>query len=460
MVFSSPIFLFQFLPLLLVVYFLIKERYYNLTLLIFSVLFYAWGEPKNVLLMLLSIVVNYVLALLIERLERQRVFLLVLNLTFNLGMLYLFKYFNFSVEILNWFRTTSIEAPTIALPIGISFFTFQIMSYVIDVYRRQTVAQKNILDLALYISLFPQLIAGPIVRYVDVETQIKNRVSTKEKTYEGLRRFAIGFSKKVLIADQLAPLVNTAFANSYPSLYGSWIGMIAYTIQIYFDFSGYSDMAIGLGKVFGFELRENFNYPYISKSIQEFWHRWHISLSTWFRDYLYIPLGGSRHGTFRTYRNLLIVFFLTGLWHGASLNFIVWGLFYAVFLLIERAGFRNVLQKLPSLVQHAYALLIVMIGWVFFRAETLPAALDYIKSLFFFVGKDWGHFQYMMTREYWFFIIAGIICSTPVAKNAAKKLSDSKIGFAIYNVAVFAVFILAVQYMVGSGFSPFLYFRF
>lgn len=460
MVFSSPIFLFQFLPLLFAVYFLIKERYRNIALLIFSLLFYAWGEPKNILLMLLSIAVNYVLALLIERLERQRVLWLVLSLTFNLGMLYLFKYFNFSMKILNWFRATPIEVPTIALPIGISFFTFQIMSYVVDVYRKQTAAQKNILDLALYISLFPQLIAGPIVRYVDVEAQIKNRVSTWEKTYEGLRRFAIGFSKKVLLADQLAPLVDIAFTNSYPSLYGSWIGMIAYTIQIYFDFSGYSDMAIGLGKIFGFDFLENFNYPYISKSIQEFWRRWHISLSTWFRDYLYIPLGGSRCGTFRTYRNLLIVFFLTGLWHGASMNFIVWGLFYAVFLLIERAGFRNVLQKLPSLGQHTYTLLIVMIGWVFFRAETLPAALDYIKSLFVFAGKDWGHFQYIMTREYWFFIIIGIICSTPWLKNAVQKLFDSKIGFVLYNVAVFAVFILAVQYMVGTGFSPFLYFRF
>ena len=462
MVFSSPIFLFQFLPLLLLVYFLIQTKYNNLALLVFSLVFYAWGEPKNVLLMLASVAVNYGLAIMIDRFPKGRVPGLVLSIVFNLGALYVFKYFNFSVNILNQFLTTPLTVPVIALPIGISFFTFQIMSYVIDVYRKETPVQKNILDLALYISLFPQLIAGPIVRYADVAAQIKDRTSTWDGVHDGLLRFAIGFSKKVLIADQLSSLVDTAFAHSYPSLFGNWIGMIAYTLQIYFDFSGYSDMAIGLGKVFGFDFLENFNYPYISKSIQEFWRRWHISLSTWFRDYLYIPLGGSRCGTARTYLNLLIVFFLTGLWHGASFNFIVWGLYYAVFLVLERLGFRKVLQKLPALVQHVYTLFIVMLGWVFLRRENLSACFSFIKGFFFFDsggGGDWINFQFIMTGEYWFFLLAGILFSIPWPKLTG-KLTASKAGALCYEAAVFVVFLIAISYMVGSGFSPFLYFRF
>lgn len=451
--------MFRFLPLLLLAYFLIKAKYYNLVLLVFSLVFYAWGEPKNVLLMLASIVVNYGLARMIDRFPRARVLGLVLSVIYNLGTLYVFKYFNFSVDILNQFLTTPLTVPTIALPIGISFFTFQIMSYVIDVYRKQTPVQKNILDLALYISLFPQLIAGPIVRYVDVAAQIKERASTWDGVHDGLLRFAIGFSKKVLIADQLATLVDTAFANSFPSLYGNWIGMIAYTLQIYFDFSGYSDMAIGLGKLFGFQFLENFNYPYISKSIQEFWRRWHISLSTWFRDYLYIPLGGSRCGTARTYLNLMIVFFLTGLWHGASFNFIVWGMYYAFFLIVERVGFSKILQKLPAILRHVYTLLIVMIGWVFFRAEDLPAAISYLKGLFVFSGKDFVNFQYIMTREYWFFLLAGILFSIPWLKVIG-KLTASRLGALLYEAAVFFIFLVAISYMVGTGFSPFLYFRF
>ena len=367
MVFSSSLFLFGFLPVVLAIYFFSHNRYRNLVLLIASLFFYAWGEPRNVLVMLASILINYLLGLGIEKASKQKKLFLILSVLYNIGVLFYFKYLNFAGSIWESLTGQTLNMKTIVLPIGISFFTFQIMSYVIDVYRGNVPAQKNLINLALYISLFPQLIAGPIVRYIDVEAQIKQRESTWDGAYVGVKRFAIGFAKKVLIADQLATLADTVFAGgNYPSMLSHWIGIIAYTLQIYYDFSGYSDMAIGLGKIFGFDFLENFNYPYISRSIKEFWRRWHISLSSWFRDYLYIPLGGNRKGKVRTYINLIIVFFVTGLWHGASFNFIVWGLYYAVFLVIERLGFGKRLEKLPRIIQHVYTLLVVVIGWVFF----------------------------------------------------------------------------------------------
>ncbi|MGN0514346.1 MAG: MBOAT family O-acyltransferase [Lachnospiraceae bacterium] len=459
MVFSSAIFLFAFLPILLLVYFLIDRKLRNIVLLIASLVFYAWGEPKNVFLMLLSITVNYFLGLLIERFEKGAKFFLVISIVYNLGMLFVFKYLNFTVDIINSVAKTSIDIAPIVLPIGISFFTFQIMSYVIDVYWHNVKAQKNIINLALYISLFPQLIAGPIVRYIDVNEQITERKTDWNKIYEGFLRFTIGFAKKILIADQLSTLADAVFAGNYPSILGHWIGIIAYSLQIFFDFSGYSDMAIGLGKVFGFDFLENFNYPYISKSIKEFWRRWHISLSSWFRDYVYIPLGGSRKGKVRTYINLTIVFFLTGLWHGASYNFIVWGLFYVVFLIIERLGFDKVLEKMPAVLQHIYALIIILIGWVFFRAENLTAALDYIKYMFIPSGNDVANFNLIMNGQYWFCIAAGIFFSVPHKKLSGIK-DSSVIGNTVYNIFAIAVFVIAICYMVGSGFSPFLYFRF
>lgn len=316
-------------------------------------------------------------------------------------------------------------------------------------------AQRDILNLALYISLFPQLIAGPIVRYVDVEKQIAARQTSREKFYEGTIRFCIGFSKKVLIADQLAPLVDTVYSGAYPSVFGHWVGILAYTLQIYFDFSGYSDMAIGMGKMFGFDFLENFNYPYISKSIKEFWRRWHISLSSWFRDYLYIPLGGSRNGTFKTYINLLIVFFLTGLWHGASFNFIAWGLFHGCFLILERIGFHKVLEKLPAIVQHIYTVFVVMIGWVFFRADSLGAAIAYIGGMFMPYGQDVINLRLLVDGKYILCIIAGIFFSAPHGKFLEKIKNGG-----ISSVLVILLFILALCYMIGSGYSPFLYFRF
>ena len=459
MIFSSAIFLFLFLPILLVVYHFADHRYRNLVLLAASLAFYVWGEPKNIVLMLLSIFVNYGLGICIDKKRKYGKCFLTLSVIFNLGLLFVFKYLNFTVGIWNQFVGEKIDIPPIALPIGISFFTFQIMSYVIDVYRKEVEAQKNILDLALYISLFPQLIAGPIVRYIDVKNQIENRETGWEIFYQGIIRFAVGFSKKVLIADQLAPLADSVFAGHYLSLPGHWVGVLAYTLQIYFDFSGYSDMAIGLGKMFGFDFLENFNYPYISKSIKEFWRRWHISLSSWFRDYLYIPLGGSRQGKIKTYRNLMIVFMLTGLWHGASFNFIVWGLFYALFLIAERLGLERMLKSLPRFFQHLYTLFIVMIGWVFFRAEGLYQAITFLKAMFIPQGNDIANLNMLLNPQYLFFMAAGIFFSAPHTR-IKEKLRGSVIGCFSYDLCIITTFLFAIVFMVGSGYSPFLYFRF
>ena len=458
MVFSSSIFLFLFLPITLFSYYIMPAKGKNIVLLIASLFFYAWGEPVYVFLMLLSIGVNYALGLRIERENAQKRIFLILAVAYDLAVLFLFKYLNFTVGIINRIAHTSFET-NVALPIGISFYTFQIMSYIIDVYRGNVKAQRSILDLALYVSLFPQLIAGPIVRYVDVEKQIAERSTSWEKAEEGAVRFAVGFSKKVLIADRLSSLVETAFSGSCPSILVNWVGILAYTLQIYFDFSGYSDMAIGLGKFFGFEFLENFNYPYISRSIQEFWRRWHISLSSWFRDYLYIPLGGSRKGEFRTYVNYVVVFFLTGLWHGASFNFIVWGLYYVVFLIIERLGWNRILKKLPVFLQHVYAFLIIMIGWVFFRADTLTAAVQYIKGMFSLSGKDVPYLIFVMNREYWFLLAAGIALSVPYPR-IKRWLYAKRGGLVIRDSLVILCFLLAICCMVGTGYSPFLYFRF
>lgn len=458
MVFSSTIFLFVFLPIILLLYFLTPNKYKNVTLLFASLFFYAWGEPRNILIMLLSILVNYILAFAVAYDWKLRKIFLVISIIYNLGILYIFKYLNFSINIYQQISRREISFTQIILPIGISFYTFQIMSYVIDVYRKKVRVQKNLLFLALYISLFPQLIAGPIVRYIDVEHSISYRNISLAGLENGALRFMIGFAKKILIADQLSPLVDIVFAGKFPSVYGYWIGIIAYTLQIYFDFSGYSDMAIGLGKIFGFEFDENFNHPYIALSIQDFWRRWHISLSHWFRDYLYIPLGGSRNGQLRTCLNLLIVFFLTGLWHGASYNFIVWGLLYAVILILERMGFNSILQKTPKVFRHIYTLSIVMFCWIFFRANTLQDALSYISGLFNPQGNDFLQMQFIMNRHYWFTIFAGILFSYPISSFLKKRLSHKY--DIVHMLSACTLFILAISYMIGSGYSPFLYFRF
>lgn len=461
MVFSSTVFLFIFLPVCLFFYFISDKKFKNIVLLVFSLIFYAWGEPKNVVLMLFSILFNYVFGLLAENknkiIKKSSLFLACI---YNLGILFVFKYLNFSVDTLNNFFSQNIEIARIALPIGISFYTFQNLSYVIDVYRGNVKAQRNFFDLALYISLFPQLIAGPIVRYIDVQKQIANRKSTIKRVREGLLRFQVGFIKKVLIADVLSGFVDVAFKGEYPSLYTNWIGALCYALQIYFDFSGYSDMAIGIGRIFGFKFLENFNYPYISKSIQEFWRRWHISLSSWFKDYVYIPLGGSREGNFKTYRNVFIVFLLCGTWHGASFNFIFWGVYYALFLMFERSFLgKAFLGKLPLFLKHFYAMLVVLIGWVFFRADTMLDAVNYLKGMFVFQGKDLVNFNFVVNSEYYFFIFVGIFCSMPHTKikNFFKK---SSFRICMADLWTLFIFFIAICYMVGKGYSPFLYFRF
>lgn len=460
MIFSSSLFLFIFLPILLCVYYLSAEKYKNMILLIASLIFYAWGEPKNVLIMLLSITVNYMLGIWIEEYISARKVFLMITIIYNIGILFIFKYLNFGVEIFNVLGGgRKITIPQITLPIGISFYTFQTLSYVVDVYRGHVKAQRKLLNLALYVSLFPQLIAGPIVRYKDVESQINRRETSLEKMYVGIIRFAIGFSKKILLADQLAVLVDIIFAREYPSIIASWIGIIAYTLQIFFDFSGYSDMAIGLGKMFGFDFLENFDYPYMSKTIKEFWRRWHMSLGTWFRDYLYIPLGGSKRGRLRTYINLFVVFSLTGLWHGASFNFIVWGGFYAILLIIERIGLGKIFEKLPVWMGHIYSIFAIMIGWVFFRSDGLESAINYFLSMFVPTGRDIANFNFIMNGKYWACIIIGIFFSMPHIR--LKAFIEEKNGrFIVYNFGIIIMFLIAICYMVGSGYSPFLYFRF
>lgn len=458
LIFSSSMFLFFFLPVTLFFYFIVADRYRNIVLIIASLFFYAWGEPKNVLLMILSIAINYIFGFCVEKKWVMQKPFLIISIIYNLGILFVFKYLNFAVDTLNSLVETSIEIQKIALPIGISFYTFQIMSYVIDVYKGTVKVQKNILNLCLYVSLFPQLIAGPIVRYADVEKQIVSRNVSLEKCRSGIIRFCMGFSKKVLIADSISTLVDVCFTDTYPSMLLKWVGAISYALQIYYDFSGYSDMAIGLGRILGFDFLENFNFPYISKSIQEFWRRWHISLSSWFRDYLYIPLGGNRKGKLRTYINLAIVFFMTGLWHGAGFNFIVWGLYYALFLIIERLGFGEILKKLPNVVRHIYAIFIILIGWIFFRADSLGDALIYIKGLFTLNADNVTNFNYIMNRQYWFVLIIGIILSMPHEKIIS--IINNKNMQILKECIILLVFLIAIFYMVGSGYSPFLYFRF
>ena len=461
MVFSTPIFLFLFLPAVLVLNYIIPKKYIaakNVVLLIASLFFYAWGEPKNVLLMLLSIAVNYVCGLLLGRFdsdEKKRKVVLWASVVFNLGLLFFFKYFSF---------VTGGLFPVIKLPIGISFFTFQIMSYTIDVYRRSVEPQKNLVKLALYISLFPQLIAGPIVRYIDVEKQLTYRECTAEKTARGMIRFSMGLAKKVIISNTVAVVCDGIFGstNTVPA-FTAWVGVICYALQIYFDFSGYSDMAIGMGHMLGFDFLENFNYPYVSCSVQEFWRRWHISLSSWFRDYLYIPLGGNRRGKVRTYINLIIVFACTGLWHGASFSFIVWGLWHGLFLVIERLGFKKALDKLPKFIGWIYTMLVVLVGWVFFRADTLSAAMKYLGEMFSFSGGVANGMAQFDNLSFIITVIAIVLC-TPVYQFLKGKLEKTEFGkkaaFVIGAVLATGLFILSVIFLTGSGYNPFIYFRF
>ncbi len=465
MLFSSITFLYYFLPLVLILYFIAPKKLKNVVLLIASLMFYAWGEPKCVFLMLATIVWNYCFGILIERAQKKntkKIYLTVSIIGTLSGLLY-FKYAGFFVE--NFARLTGISTPalSIVLPIGISFYTFQILSYSVDVYRGEVAAQKNPITLATYIALFPQLIAGPIVRYKDVAEQLESRTHSFDKAAEGIKRFVCGLSKKIILANTLGELCEGFYNSSDLSVAYFWLFAVSYTLQIYFDFSGYSDMAIGLGKIFGFEFLENFRYPFISKSITEFWRRWHISLGSWFRDYVYFPMGGSRVGKGRLVFNLLTVWFLTGFWHGAEWNFIMWGLFFFVFLTIEKFFFKGFLEK-SKVISHIYTLFLVAVSFVIFSGNGLQEAVIRVGGLF---GA--GNIPLVSEgvafaiKNYGTVILVAAVCSTPLLKILYDKLRMTKAGTLIEILEIpvlLMLVIISTAYLADGSFNPFLYFRF
>lgn len=466
MIFSSITFLYYFLPTVILLYFSAPKKLKNTVLLISSLVFYAWGEPKYVLLMVIDIFLSYIAGLLIERFQGRilsKIFMII-SISVSLAFLLFFKYCNFFLE--NFSIATGIQIPLlkITLPIGISFYTFQIISYEIDVYRKSAKAQRNIIDLAAYISLFPQLIAGPIIRYEDIEHQLKKRRHSIEKVSAGIRLFIIGLSKKILIANALGELCSTCHASSQHSVTLSWTYAISYALQIYFDFSGYSDMAIGIGKIFGFDFCINFNYPYISKSITEFWRRWHISLGSWFRDYVYIPLGGNRTKKIKWLRNILIVWLLTGFWHGAAWNFVIWGLYFAVFLIIEKLFLMKFLDR-HKILSHIYVIFAVLVSFVIFSSENIADIGKYLLEMSGF-GKvpiiTAEHSYYI--RSYFVILIIAVIGATPFSKIAVKKLCKTKYfkkaAVIIEPVVLALLTLLCTSYLVDGSFNPFLYFRF
>ena len=466
MLFSGIPFLYYFLPCVLILYFAVPKKLKNSALLLSSLVFYGWGEPKFLILMVAAIIVGYVCGLLIEKYADRpasKVFMGV-SVVFSILSLGIFKYADFFIENFNSLTGLSVPFLKLALPIGISFYTFQILSYTIDVYRKDVAAQKNIINLATYIAMFPQLIAGPIVRYSDVAEQLSERTHSLEKCAEGGRRFIFGLGKKVLIANQLGELCEIFLASGDKSVLFYWIYAISFSLHIYFDFSGYSDMAIGLGKIFGFDFCENFNYPYISKSVTEFWRRWHMSLSTWFRDYVYIPLGGNRVKPWRRFVNIFLVWMLTGFWHGAEWTFIVWGLYFAVFLIIEKLFLGKVLKKVPF-VGHVYVLLAVVISFVIFNAQDLPTALEHIGGMFGFAGVPAVSPESIYyLKSFGVVILLALVGATPIVKKSALRIGDTKLGCKIYTVlepAVLAVLLVVITaYLVDGAFNPFLYFRF
>ena len=463
MVFSSIIFLWVLLPCILLLYYVSPKPFKNGILTVFSLFFYAWGEPRYVVLMIFSVLLNYGFGRLVEKFGKKR-WLLALCVTLNLLILGYFKYYNFLAEVLNpLLRGFDIALPAIqvTLPIGISFYTFQALSYVVDVYRGTIQAQKNIFHLALYISFFPQLIAGPIVRYSDVAAQLESRTHTMDKTALGVRRFAIGLSKKILIANVLGELVSAFKSSDEKSVLFAWMYAIAYTLHIYFDFSGYSDMAIGLGKIFGFDFLENFNYPYISSSITEFWRRWHMSLGSWFRDYLYIPLGGNRVPKWRWLLNLFIVWMATGFWHGAEWNFIVWGLMYAVLLISEKLW----LKGMPKAIGHIYTLLFVILGFVIFDASSLSDGIGNIGSLFGAGGLPAVTDETLYyLRSYGVILIIAAVGATPLPSKIVERIRKATVGdkamVVLEPVALVVMLAVCTAFLVDGSFNPFLYFRF
>jgi alginate O-acetyltransferase complex protein AlgI len=482
MLFSSILFLYLFLPITLLGYYLINKHYRNYWLLLASLIFFAWGGVSFTLILLASIVINFFIGLKVQKyLDSKRGYWwLFVGVSVNLLILGIFKYANFIIHNINGlfssFSIPLIPDTRIILPIGISFYTFHSLSYLVDIYRRKTTAQQNIFDLSLYISMFSQLIAGPIIRYSDVWKQLRGRNHTLQKFSSGVERFVIGLGKKVLLANTFARVADGIFAQNVNDLgaLSAWFGIICYSLQIYCDFSGYSDMAIGLGRMFGFEFLENFNFPYLAKSVKEFWRRWHISLSSFFRDYLYFPLGGNRKSISRTYLNLIIVFFLTGFWHGASWSFVVWGLFHGIFMVIERLGFEKVLDKMWKPIANIYTIIVVMFAWVLFRSDTLDYALHYWKAMFDFHGSDLQTALIMtyMDKELYLVFVIAILGSLGmferVGKELGKLLASRRFApgiisycYDIGSVIIYAaILVVCTTYLIAGTYNPFIYYRF
>lgn len=474
MVFSSLLFLFRFLPIVLIMYFLAPKKARNTLLFLSSLIFYAWGEPIYIVLMLFSTIVDYTLGLFVshylsKNLKSKARLCVIISAIINLSLLGFFKYWDFFIGSINSIFSLNLPIFQLALPIGISFYTFQTMSYTIDIYRGNAKAQKNIISFGAYVALFPQLIAGPIVQYKTIAKQLNERTCTYDEFAVGIHYFMIGLGKKILFANNIGQLWDqiSTMSLGQQSILTAWLGIICYAFQIYFDFSGYSDMAIGLGHMFGFRFLKNFDYPYISKSITEFWRRWHISLGTWFREYVYIPLGGNRKGLKRQFINIAIVWLLTGFWHGASWNFVLWGVYFGIILMIEKAFLLKFLEKLPSVFSHLYSIIIVLIGWVIFAFDSLPMGINYLKHMFGLSSISlWNtQFLYLLYNN---IILIVILCfaSTPIPAKIMNTIlpynKDNVSNKVVISRCIFyaIVFLLCVAYLVDATYNPFLYFRF
>ena len=463
MVFTSITFLYYFLPIVLLIYFITPYKYRNGVLLLSSLIFYFYGEPKYILLMIFEVLLAYFSMLIVSKSNNKLLY--ILTIIIHILLLCIFKYLNFFTSNINSIFNINLPLSNIILPIGISFYTFQIISYEIDVYKKRVNVQKNLLKLATYIFMFPQLIAGPIVRYSDIEHELDKRKHSFDNFSYGVERFMIGLFKKVLIANTLGELSNILITSTDISILLYWIFAVSYMLQIYFDFSGYSDIAIGLGRMFGFHFLENFNYPYMATSITDFWHRWHISLSSWFRDYIYIPLGGNRKGVKKQIRNILIVWLLTGLWHGANYTFIVWGLLFGIMLIIEKFILSKYLKNTPYIIKRVYTLFIVLISFVIFRADNINEAFNIIKGLFGFNTKVFSNsFTIYYLKSYFIILLLGIILSTPLLSNIITRLRKNNVLNKIINLfeplLIILILVLVTACLIDNSYNPFLYFRF
>ena len=460
MLFSSITFLYYFLPLLLIIYLIIPSKFKNIVLLIFSLLFYFYGEPKYIIVLLLSCFINYITGVLIEKHRKHSKKILILVILYNIIQLLYFKYTDFFITNINTIFKTDIALLRVIMPIGISFFTFQTLSYVVDVYKKEVEAAKNFFNFATYVSLFPQLVAGPIVRYKTVAEELKSRKSNYKDFGNGVRRFVVGLAKKILIANVIGELCASLTSMESITVVSSWISAIGFTLQIYFDFSGYSDMAIGLGLMFGFHFLENFNYPFIAKSITDFWRRWHMSLSSFFRDYVYIPLGGNRVSKLKWIRNIFIVWFLTGFWHGAAWNFIIWGLYFAVLLVLEKKIWGKHLEK-TKIFKYIYTLFFVIISFTIFNSNSLNEVIVSLRNMFFLNDIDFINTETIYhIRNYIVILIIGIIASTPLIKKIFNKIKSSNLISVLEVIYVLLLLIVITAFLIDSSFNPFLYFRF